>query len=115
MKNILVIAAHPDDEVLGCGGTIAKLADTGHKVNVAFLCDGETSRKEINKRNVKKKIIDRRKAAQKACSILGVEKPFFGNFSDNQIDSLPILKVIQSVEKLIDKFSPDTIFTHYKH
>ena len=37
MKNILVIAAHPDDEVLGCGGTIAKLADTGHKVNVAFV------------------------------------------------------------------------------
>ena len=113
MKNILIVAAHPDDEVLGCGGTIAKLTSAGNKVIVAFLCDGEKSRKGINKKNIKKKIIDRKKAAQKACSILGAEKPFFNDFPDNKLDSLPILKVVQSIENLIDKFSPDTIFTHF--
>lgn len=113
MESILVIAAHPDDEVLGCGGTIAKLAKKGNKVNVAFLCDGELSRASKFTKVTKKNILDRKKAAEKACKILGAKKPTFADFLDNQLDSVPLLKVVQSVEGLINKYSPNTIFTHY--
>ena len=70
-KNTLITAAHPDDEVLGCGGTIAKLAAEGIIVHVAFLADGVFSR-EDSKKNQQKELNDRRAAAQQAGDILGL-------------------------------------------
>tara|TARA_Y100000768_G_scaffold333690_1_gene273909 strand:- start:41336 stop:42016 length:681 start_codon:yes stop_codon:yes gene_type:complete len=113
MENILVIAAHPDDEVLGCGATMAKLASKNKNINVVFICDGESSRKNIKSKITQNRIINRKKAAIKACSILGANKPLFGKFLDNQIDTVSLLDVVKFIEKVVDKFKPDTIFTHY--
>ena len=77
-KKILIIASHPDDEVLGCGGTICKLTSLGNEVNVFFLSDGVSSRVEINK-NLK--IKERKNSAYQAAQIMGVRSVSFGNFS----------------------------------
>jgi len=111
-KSILVLAAHPDDEALGCGGTIAKWSDEGAIVNVAFLADGVFSRARAEC-DQKIELDARRAAAQKACDILGVKSVFFGEFPDNRMDTIALLDIIKPVEALIGKYQPDTVFTHH--
>jgi LmbE family N-acetylglucosaminyl deacetylase len=108
MKNILVIAAHPDDEVLGCGGTINRHVDSGDTVNVLFMSDGVTSRNinglEQDSRN---------QSAFEACSILGTQEPNFLDYPDNKMDSLALLDIVQAVEGIINNLKPDIIYTHH--
>ena len=110
-KNVLVIAAHPDDEALGCGGTIRLLADAGANIHTALLADGISSRDggECDIAQLKA----RRSATRKAGDILGVQDIFFGDFPDNRMDTVALLDVVKTVEMLIDKYKPDTIFTHH--
>lgn len=111
-RTILILAAHPDDEVLGCGGTLARFADRGTTVHVAFLADGVFSRTgDIGVQ--KAELSARRVAAQKACGILGVKSVFFGEFPDNRMDTIALLDIIKPIETLIAKYQPDTIFTHH--
>jgi N-acetylglucosamine malate deacetylase 1 len=111
-QSILILAAHPDDEVLGCGGTIAKLADKGAFVHVAFLADGVFSR-EGEQTVQQLELTARRTAAQKACKILGVNSVSFGDFPDNRMDTIPLLDITQAVETLIAKHQPVMVFTHH--
>jgi LmbE family N-acetylglucosaminyl deacetylase len=111
-QSILVLAAHPDDEVLGCGGTIAKFSDEGVAVHVAFLADGVFSRAGEEKAQ-RSELVSRRGAAQKACDILGVRSVSFGDFPDNRMDTIPLLQITQAVEALIVKHQPQTVFTHH--
>jgi LmbE family N-acetylglucosaminyl deacetylase len=108
MKNIMVIAAHPDDEILGCGGTLYKYSKKS-KINLVFLSDGETSRKN----STKKKIKNRKKCAIKVGRLLGASNIMFGDFSDNRLDTMPRIEIIQFIEKCIKKIKPDTILTHH--
>jgi len=110
-KNILVVASHPDDEVLGCGGTLYNLKKKGAKISVLFLSDGESSRKHPK---LKQLILDRKKQAFKAGKILGIKNITFGDFPDNSMDTIPMLKVIQFIEKKIKEIKPDVIFTHFE-
>jgi len=111
-QSILILAAHPDDEVLGRGGTIAKLTDEGAIVNVAFLADGVFSR--TGEPAVQPlELIARRTAAQNASEILGVKSVSFGDFPDNRMDTIPLLEITQAVEALIAKHQPKMVFTHH--
>lgn len=112
MKSVLILAAHPDDEVLGCGGTIAKLADQGAKIHVAFLADGVFSR-EGNAAARQAALEARRAAARQACEILGVTSSSFGDMPDNQLDTLALLDIVQPIEAMIDQRRPDAVFTHH--
>ena len=108
-KVVLVVAAHPDDEVLGCGGTIARHSDAGDIVHILFMSDGVLSR--IN-RNINE--IDQRKnAAKKVSLILGAESPRFLNYADNCMDATPFLDIVQSLEQIIKEVGPDVIYTHH--
>ncbi len=109
--NVLVIAAHPDDEVLGCGGTIAKLASEGARVNIAFMTDGEGARHK--KGNISPSVKRRREAAHNACKILGASVTDFGDFPDNRMDSVDLLDIIQHVERLLARHHPTQVFTHH--
>ena len=112
MQSILILAAHPDDEVLGCGGAIAKFTDAGLVVNVAFFADGVFSRAgQLEGRQ--HELTARRSAAQKACEILEVKSVSFGDFPDNRMDTIPVLEITQAVEILVGKHQPDTVFTHH--
>ena len=112
MTSILVVAAHPDDEVLGCGGTLAKLADQGAIIHVAFLADGVSSRAG-EKAKQQEELQLRRAAAQTACDILRVKSVSFGDFPDNRMDTVALLDMTQAVEGVIAEHRPDTVFTHH--
>ncbi len=111
-KSVLVLAAHPDDEVLGCGGTIAKLVVSGARVHVAFLADGVYSR-VADSVTQQTELIARRAAAKKACSILGAQSISYGDFPDNRMDTIPLLDIAQAIEALVDIHRPDTLITHH--
>ena len=114
MKRVLVIAAHPDDEVLGCGATIAKHAERGDGVHVVIMAEGATSRDE-------KRDCDRRRselselaeAAHKAKEILGINSLILLDFPDNRMDSVDLLDVVKVVEHHIDRVKPDIVYTHH--
>jgi LmbE family N-acetylglucosaminyl deacetylase len=108
MTNILVVAAHPDDEVLGCGGAIAKHTAEGNKVDILFLADGEGARD--NQADIQK----RQNNALRASQALGAENPKFLNFSDNRMDQHDLLDIIQAIEGVIDQVKPETIYTHHR-
>ncbi len=112
MKNnkILIVAAHPDDEILGCGGTIAKLKNT-NEIQIIFMTNGVSARGK----NKKKEILQRKKSSLKLFNYLNITKPSFYNFPDNQMDKVPLLKIVKKIEKKIKEFKPNTIFTHYSH
>jgi LmbE family N-acetylglucosaminyl deacetylase len=111
-KRVLVVAAHPDDEVLGCGGTLAKLADEGAGITVAFLSDGVTSRPAAAVRH-DEQLEGRRAAAARAARILGVQHVSFGDFPDNRLDTVALLDITQAIESVIAQYRPDTLFTHH--
>jgi len=111
-RSVLVVAAHPDDEVLGCGGTIARLSAEGAEAHVAFLADGESSRGGDGGK-LAVSIRERHAAAAKACAILGAASTHFLDFPDNQLDGVTLLSVVQRIEELIAKARPDMVITHH--
>jgi LmbE family N-acetylglucosaminyl deacetylase len=110
-KNILVIAAHPDDEALGCAGTIAKHIDSKENVKIVFFTDGEMSRDNANK----KLVSSRKKNAIKSLKILGVKEKdvIFNSFPDNAMDGMPLIKIVKILEHIKKNYKPDIIYTHY--
>ena len=114
-EKILVIAAHPDDEVLGCGGTIAKHIKNGGTVYVAILAEGITSRYCKNSKSYKKnkELSKLSNSIKNANNILGVKSIITNNFPDNRMDSLNRLEIIKFIEKLISNFKPNIIYTHF--
>lgn len=107
MKNVLVVVAHADDEILGCGGTIARHVDNGDQVTVMFIADGVSSRGD--NKGMKK----RHDASHRACELVGVTSTVYLNLPDNQLDSIPLLKIVQQIERQIEKVAPYTVYTHY--
>jgi LmbE family N-acetylglucosaminyl deacetylase len=109
-EKVLVIAAHPDDETLGMGGTIHKLSLMGSHVRVVFLSDGISSRDII-----RESLDSRRKAAINALKNLKCSDVLFYDFPDNSMDSVPLVEVVKTIEKCIKDFSPTVLFTHFPH
>ena len=103
------VAAHPDDEVLGCGGTIARHVMDGDSVYVSFLADGVSSRVESDP----KLIIDRRERAVKASEILGGAIVGFEKFPDNRFDTVSLLDIVRVVELVKINLNPHIIYTHH--
>ncbi len=113
-KSILVIAAHPDDEVIGCGGTIAKHIQKGDIVNVLIVAEGETSRqKQRDRDSLSKEIAGLQLFAKDAHRILGTTNLEFLDFPDNRLDSIDRLDLIKVIESYISKYKPSTIYTHH--
>ena len=108
MKKVLIIVSHPDDEILGCGGTIAYHKNKNDKVKILFLSDGVTSRDNFKKKEIKK----REESAKNACSVLGVKDLEFNSYPDNMFDSIPLINIVKTIENTISKFKPNIIYTH---
>lgn len=114
MKTILVIASHPDDEVLGCGGTIARFTNEGYEVYTLILGEGITSRDEKRDRTKRdNEIKELKRNIKKANKIVGVKDTFAFDFPDNRFDTVPLLDIIKTIEKVKEQITPDLIFTHH--
>lgn len=113
-KRILVVAAHPDDEILGCGGTIARLVDEGHEAFALILGEGFTSRDEKRDRMKRaKELSGLKKQMLRANKILGVKRVFSFEFPDNRFDAVPLLDIVKTIEKIKAEIEPVIIFTHH--
>lgn len=113
-KNILIAAAHPDDEALGCGGTIAKLSAHGCRVSVLILGEGVTSRFAKREDGIKSPDMKAlRRSTNKAAKILGIKSIFRFDFPDNRFDSVPTLEIVKVIEKVKAEVRPQVIFTHH--
>lgn len=113
-SKILVVAAHPDDEVLGCGGTIARHTASGDEVHILVVAEGVTSRDDARDAfKIRSEITALREAAMRAAQILGTLPPRFGDFPDNRLDSLVLLDVVKYIEAVIAEVKPGTIYTHH--
>jgi LmbE family N-acetylglucosaminyl deacetylase len=110
---IAVVAAHPDDEVLGCGGTVARLTGDGHDVSFLILGEGATSRYEDRADAPAAELADLEADARAAARIVGVEDVRFGGFPDNRFDAVPLLDVVKSVEALVSELEPEAVYTHH--
>lgn len=107
--NVLVIAAHPDDEVLGAGCAIAKHAREGDQVSVMFLTDGASARTGATALDT----ATRRECAENAAKILGVSALHFHNFPDNALDSMSLLEVTRAMERIATAHAPDIVYIHH--
>ena len=113
-SRILVVAAHPDDEVLGCGGTIARHADAGDHVQVLIVSEGATSRLHTRDRAmVSNELSALALAAHKAGRILGAQGVELLDFPDNRLDSLDRLELIKVIESRIDEHQPQLVYVHH--
>jgi len=116
IKNILIIAAHPDDEILGCGGTAARLAKEGHQVFTLILGEGITSRDLSRQRDKREtEIAQLKKQILEANHIIGIKDLFTYDFPDNRFDSVALLDIVKTIEKIKDKVQPHTVFTHFEN
>lgn len=105
---VLVIAAHPDDEVLGCGGTVALHARRGDRVHVIVACEGESLRYRKGESGP-----DLPRYTREANAILGVERVVELGFPDQRLDILNLVDVITPLEQVVAEFQPTVVYAQH--
>jgi len=110
-ENVLVIAAHADDEALGCGGTIAKHIANGDIVHIIFMTNGIDARDNSSNNDTTLRI----SALKQAMTVLGVDAYQCFDFPDNQMDSIALLTIVKAIEGIINKFQPSIVYSHFAH
>jgi LmbE family N-acetylglucosaminyl deacetylase len=111
--SVLVVAAHPDDEILGCGGTMARLAGDGHEVSIAILAEGMSSRNAQREDADQQQLQHLHARAQQAADKVGAKELILCKLPDNRLDTVPLLDVVKLVEELVTRFRPEIIYTHH--
>ena len=109
----LIIAAHPDDEVLGCGGTIARLAREGHDIYIAILGEGITSRYQHQEQADQLLVKELHGHSRQVTELLGAKDLFLYSLQDNCFDTVSLLDVIKIIEELVKRLRPQVIYTHH--
>ncbi len=110
MQKILIVAAHPDDEVLGCFGSVAKMIAQGAEAYTLILGEGKTSRGEADK---ELEILN--KEFEEANKSIGIKGIFREHFPDNRFDCVDLLDIVKAVEMVKERVRPEIIFTHFEN
>ena len=111
-RNILVVAAHPDDEMLGCGGTLARLTSSGAAIRILLLGEGPTARDSSP--SAASRIGEAAHAsALAAAGALGIHDVRFAGFPDNRFDSVPLLDMVRRIEAEAEGIEPDLVLAHH--
>ena len=112
-KRILIISAHPDDEVLGCGGILSKYS---HRCSATILFIGEGSSCRFanleSKDEITEAINQRKKASKNAMELLDVDDVIFKDLPCGRFDTIPILEINHIIENCISAIKPDIVLTH---
>jgi LmbE family N-acetylglucosaminyl deacetylase len=112
--SVLVVAAHPDDEILGCGGTLARHAAQGEEVHVLLLAEGVAARdRRRDGAAAETHLAALREAATAAARCIGAQPPRFAGFPDSRMDSLDLLDVVKQIESVIAETTPTIVYTHH--
>jgi LmbE family N-acetylglucosaminyl deacetylase len=104
---VLAIAAHPDDELLGLGATLARHAEAGDDVIAIVVSEGASSRYEAGAEH------ELQRAGRKAAEVLGLREVRFLGFPDQRLDTIPLIEITQRIEREMDGFRPDVLYTHH--
>ena len=116
MKTVFVVAAHPDDEVLGCGGTLLKHVDEGDKVYVLFVTEGVSGRYKKKETNQPlKEISKRKKMAINAAKIGKFQIVDFLNLKNLELNTYPHNYLTNLIVGYFKKYKPDIVYTHYEY
>ena len=107
-KKVLILVAHPDDEILGCGGTIAKYSKDDD-IYVAILGEGMLSRHKMKRTN----LTELKGQSRKANKILNTKDVLFFDLPDNQFDTVSFLEIVKKIENIIGEINPSIIYTHH--
>lgn len=107
----LVVAAHSDDEALGCGATIARLSSQGWDVGVVFMTNGVGARQDATSNQA----AERATAAEQAQKALGARLLRQFDFPDNAMDTVALLQLAQAIESITAEFAPQLVITHHAH
>jgi LmbE family N-acetylglucosaminyl deacetylase len=99
-RNVLVVAAHADDEVLGCGGTVALHTRAGDHVTSVIACNGEAHRQQ-------------RRQSEAAARLLGVCDLRTLGLADQRLDALPLLDVITPLQQIVRELRPEVVYCQY--
>jgi LmbE family N-acetylglucosaminyl deacetylase len=116
LNEVLIVVAHPDDEVLGCGATIHKIIHDGGRVRVLILGEGSSCRypaESLGSDEVRRAIAQRRGFAEEALEVLGVDDAVFGDLPCGRFDTVPVIDIGKLIEAQIDDFRPLTVITHW--
>lgn len=113
MRDIMIVAAHPDDEILGVGGTVRRLVNEGKHIHAVILAEGLTSRRDSRNNTNKEELLELQEDAKRAAGKVGYESIEFCSLPDNRMDCLELLDIVKLVSRYIEKYQPDTIFTHH--
>jgi N-acetylglucosamine malate deacetylase 1 len=108
MRRVLVAAAHPDDEVLGCGGAIRRHVIEGDQVKIVFMGSGVEARLMSSPEEKQA----RQEMAKEAANLLGADEPVFFDFPDNKMDIVPLLDIVRDLESVMLEYSPEIVYTH---
>src|ERR1700685_3404532 len=110
---VLVVASHPDDEILGCGSTMARLANEGHEVHIAIMGEGITSRHADRREGDADQLARLHQQAHAAANKVKAKAVQLFKLPDNRLDTVPLLDVVKPIEDLVEKFKPEVIYTHH--
>jgi len=111
--SVLVVAAHPDDEVLGCGGTIARLADEGHAVHILILGEGVTSRYGDPAQAKQSDLQALHKQAEAVAASLGACGVSLAKLPDNRFDTVALLDIVKVIEEQVERCKPAVVYTQH--
>jgi len=106
-RRLMAVVAHPDDETLGAGGTLARATRSGHHTAVAVLAPTTTSRAPLSATATREDL-------DAAVRMLGVGDLILGSFDDNRLDAVPLLEIVRFVESAIAAIRPDVVLTHHR-
>ncbi len=113
-KKVLTIAAHPDDEILGCGGAMARHVAEGDELHVLILAEGLTSRDQARDRAAREgELSELARTAQQANALIGASSCTLLDFPDNRMDGVELLDIVKQIEAFVDKLQPDLVYTHF--
>lgn len=113
MNKVMIFAAHPDDELLGVGGTVRRLVNEGCEVRAVILGEGLTSRNDTREQTSAAELAQLKSNALAAASKVGYSEVNFCDYPDNRFDDVNLLDIIKRISGFLDEFEPDTVFSHH--